>query len=60
MVDKEICQTRALEIVAGASISVSASDERRTTDGAKVVVGTTESVPIDYPVGSEKLDPPVC
>lgn len=44
----------------GASSLVLGSNERRTTDGAEVTMGTTESAQIDDPVGSGKLNPPTC
>lgn len=59
-VDKEIRQRRELETPAGASCFVPMIAERRTTDGAKFDVVTTNCNPSDDLASSWKLNPPSC
>ena len=50
----------ALEMAAGASKSVPASNKRSTIYGGKVNIGTNEGGPSDDLAGSRKPDPPTC
>ncbi|TMW97400.1 hypothetical protein EJD97_005597 [Solanum chilense] len=60
LVDEKTCQIRAQEVPAGTSSSRLETGERRTTDGADIVVDTTEDVPSTDVAGFEKPDPPTC
>ena len=59
LLDEEARQMGARELAAGASRSIVVVVERRTTEGANIVVQTTEGVSIEV-VGSGKSDPPAC
>ena len=50
----------ALEMAAGASKSVPASDKRSTIYGTKVDMGTNEGGQSEDLAGSRKPDPPTC
>ena len=61
LIDKEACQLRGIEVVAGASSSRVAKAERSTTDDGTVIAeDTIDGVPTLEGAGSGKPDPPTC
>lgn len=58
--DEELCQRRALKMVAGAYSSVPLVDDKSNDYGAEVAVGTIEGdVSVDLVI-SGNSDPPTC
>ena len=60
LAEEAVHQMRASELAAGASSSRTVEIEGGTTDGAIIVVDTTEGVQIAEDVGSVEPDPPAC
>lgn len=58
MIDEETFHMRAREIASRASSFRSEAGKRSTTDGSKIIVGTTEGDPSTDVVGSGKPDHP--